>query len=374
MKKGYVRLLIFEIICIIFFVLSGFVSSILNGYIKVLSVVVLLVLFKFLFGFEKDRHRYIKSVCVELIIYLLTFFLLYYLLGILIGFSKVGNYWHFNTIRVFMIPLLLTIIFKEILRYMMISKSEGSKLLIILTTIFFIILDLSGQINESIFISPYTVFIFLALTVLPSISINIFCTYTSYKAGFKPVILYLLVKNFYMYFVPIIPNPNEYIYSVIELVVPMIFMYELYKFFLKDRDEEVAREYHKKKIMPLILPTLLVLFMVYITSGFFHYHAIAIATGSMTPNIKKGDVVVIEKTDDYENINVGQVIAYRKGNIIIVHRLIRKITVEGKYYFYTKGDANNAEDNYEITEDMIIGIVNIKVPYIGYPTVWVNSL
>ena len=257
---------------------------------------------------------------------------------------------------------------------MVLSKAEGSKLLIVFSVILFIILDIAGQIDESIFSSTYSVFTFFAITVLPIISNNILCSYISYKAGYKPSILYLLVKNLYVYFVPIVPNPNEYIYSIIELVVPMIFLFNIYKFFLKDKDEEVLREYHKKKIFPLIFPTLLVAFLVYMTSGYFQYHAIAIASGSMTPNINKGDVVVIEKNNDYPNIEVGQVLAYRKGNIVVVHRIVKKIMVEGKYYFYTKGDNNDSVDNYEITEEMVIGIVNIKVPFIGYPTVWLNSL
>lgn len=374
MKKGYLRLLIFELVLIIVFILSGFVSSILSGYIKVLSIIGMLILFKFLFGFEKDRHRYWKSICIEISICLLTYFLLYYLLGILIGFVKTGNYWTLNNIITVIIPLILTIVLKEILRYMMLIKSEGSKLLLVITTVFFIILDIAGQINESIFITPYAFFCFIAVTVIPIISTNVFCSYTSYKAGYKPSIFYLLIKNLYVYIIPIVPNPNEYLYSIIELVVPMIFMFRIYKFFLKDRDDEVLREYHKKRIVPLIIPTVIVCVLVYFTSGYFYYHAIAIASGSMTPNINKGDVVVIEKNLDYNNLNIGQVIAYKKGNIVVVHRLIKKIEVEGKYYFYTKGDANDTEDNYEITEDMFIGIVNIKIPFIGYPTVWVNSL
>lgn len=374
MKKGYLRLLIFELFLIIVFILSGFVSSILSGYIKVLSIIGMLILFKFLFGFEKDRHRYWKSICIEISICLLTYFLLYYLLGILIGFVKTGNYWTLNNIITVIIPLILTIVLKEILRYMMLIKSEGSKLLLVITTVFFIIFDIAGQINESIFITPYAFFCFIAVTVIPIISTNVFCSYTSYKAGYRPSIFYLLIKNLYVYIIPIVPNPNEYLYSIIELVVPMIFMFRIYKFFLKDRDDEVLREYHKKRIVPLIIPTVIVCVLVYFTSGYFYYHAIAIASGSMTPNINKGDVVVIEKNLDYNNLNIGQVIAYKKGNIVVVHRLIKKIEVDGKYYFYTKGDANDTEDNYEITEDMFIGIVNIKIPFIGYPTVWVNSL
>ena len=52
----------------------------------------------------------------------------------------------------------------------------------------------------------------------------------------------------------------------------------------------------------------------------------------------------------------------------------KKIVIDNEPIFYTKGDANHDIDNYKITKDMIIGIVNVKIPYIGYPTVWVNEL
>ena len=93
------------------------------------------------------------------------------------------------------------------------------------------------------------------------------------------------------------------------------------------------------------------------------------------PNINKGDVVVIEKLDGkFDNLKVGQVVAYKYGNIIIVHRLVDIVKVEDEYYFYTKGDANTDIDNYPIRESMMIGIVNIRVPYVGLPTVWLNEL
>ena len=374
MKKSYKRLLVFEIIIIIFLLLGSFVSSILSENYKVLFLLVGLVLFKFLFGFEKDRHRWTKSICIEIIICLLIYFLLYYLSGILLTFAKTINYLNYNGIIKVIIPLILTLAFKEILRYMMLRKSEGSKLLIVTTCLLFVLFDLIGTISQDTFYSPWTIFTYIAITLLPTISRNIFCTYVSYKCGYKPVLLYLLIMNLYVFFVPIIPNPNEYIYSVIELVVPMIFMYKIYKFYKREKDEKIIREYNKKRIGNLIVPTLVVIFLVYITSGYFYYHAIVIASGSMTPNIMKGDVVVIEKIPDKKDIELGTVIAYRYENIIVVHRLVQKINVNGEIYFYTKGDANNAVDNYKITEDMVIGIVNIKIPYIGYPTVWVKEL
>lgn len=40
----------------------------------------------------------------------------------------------------------------------------------------------------------------------------------------------------------------------------------------------------------------------------------------------------------------------------------------------TKGDNNNANDPWVITEDDMIGTVSFMIPYIGYPSVWVNEL
>ena len=95
----------------------------------------------------------------------------------------------------------------------------------------------------------------------------------------------------------------------------------------------------------------------------------------MEEAISKGDIVIIEKIDDnYETLELNQVIAYRYNKIIVVHRLVRKVIINDEVYFYTKGDANNEVDNYQVTKDMIIGVVNHKIPYIGYPTVWLNEL
>ena len=59
---------------------------------------------------------------------------------------------------------------------------------------------------------------------------------------------------------------------------------------------------------------------------------------------------------------------------MIVHRVINIVEEDGQYYFYTKGDNNNSEDNFAIYEDMVVGIVNIRLPFIGYPTIWFNEL
>lgn len=375
MKRGYKRLLICELAIILVLILNNFVSSILSGYINVVFLLTLLVIFRFFLGYEKDRHHLWKSTCIEILIFLALYFILYYLSGIVISFTKTTNFLNFKGIFNVIIPLILTIVIKEILRYIMLTKAEGSRLLIVGTCITFILIDLVGLLDSSNFRSPYTIFIFLALVLLPIISKNIMCCYITYKVGYKPVILFLLIFELYSYYVPIVPNPDEYIYSIINFVLPFLLMFRLYVFFKKDEDEDIVRDYHKKRFGALIIPGLMVLFLVYITSGYFHYHAIVIASGSMEPNIHKGDVVIIEKIDgNYDLVKKGQVVAYKYNDLIIVHRLNKKIVVGEETFYYTKGDANNEIDNYKVLPDMIIGVVNIKIPYMGLPTVWLRNI
>ena len=375
MKKGSKKLLIFEVLIIVLLLLNNFVSSILRGYIEILFIIALLGIFYFLYGFTKDRHHLWKNVSLDIIIFLLIFFILYYLLGIIISFAKTSNYYTISSFINIIIPLVLGIILKEILRYMIVSKTFDEKLLLIVTCILFINLDLVGKYELSTFSTKYDTFIFLAVVFLPIVSKNVLCTYLSYKVGYKPVIIYLLITSLYGYLMPVIPNPNQYIYSVIWLVIPFILLYRMYKYFHKEKhDLKIEREYHKKKFGTLIVPILLIIPVVYFVSGYFHYQAIVVASGSMEKAISKGDIVVIEKTDNPNKIELNEVIAYRYNKIIVVHRLVKKIKVDGETIFYTKGDANHDIDNYKITEDMIIGTVNVKIPYIGYPTVWLNEL
>lgn len=375
MKRGYKRLLFFEATLLIILILNSFVWNILKEYIVVVFLLISIIMLKLLVGIEKDRHRYTKDILYNLMIFLLISFLLYYLFGIIIGFYKTDNYLNLHGFKTFIIPITLAIILKEYLRYQMLTKSEGEKFLTITTVIIFILMDITNAIYFGDFSTWYNAFLFIALTFLPSVSINIAASYIAIKTGYKPNIIWILVTKLYVYCIPIVPNPNEYILSVIRFIFPLMIAYKIYTLFLKVKDEEISRDDNKRKKGVLIFPTLAVIIIVYLTSGYFHFYAIAVASGSMKPEIKKGDVVIIEKVStNYDSLKVGEILAYRYDNKIIVHRIVNIVKEEDKYYFYTKGDANNEMDNITISQDMVIGVVNYKVPYIGLPTVWLNEL
>ena len=374
MKKSYKKLLLFQLMIFLVFILNSFVSNILSGYNFVIFLVVCLAIFKFFFGFEKDQYRHTKDIIYEIIIFLTVFFVLFYLLGVFITFARTNNYYSWYGITTFILPLVLTIILKEVLRYMMLRKCENSKVLICIVFVLFSFLDITEAIYYNGFNSNYNIFIFIALSLLPTISTNLVLNYLSLKVGFRPVIFYLLVVNLYQYLIPIIPNPNEYMTAIIQFILPILLWIRLRKFFYLEEDPYTDRDYKKSNPLVLIIPILLTVLVVYFTSGYFHYYALAIASGSMEPKISKGDVVIVKKIDgDYSKLKIGQILVYKYEKVVIVHRIVKIIHNDDKYYFYTKGDANGNVDNYAIPEESIIGTTDFKIPYLGLPTVWLNE-
>ena len=85
-----------------------------------------------------------------------------------------------------------------------------------------------------------------------------------------------------------------------------------------------------------------------------------IASSSMKPEYKIGDIIVVKKTDA-NLLNIGDDITYLgsasnlKG-LTITHRIIEKRNENNINYFVTKGTANEIEDP-EISEDSIFGKV-----------------
>ena len=374
MKKSHKKMLIFQSIILLIFILNSFVSNILGNYNFVIFLLLCLAIFKFTFGFERDRQRYTKDIIFEVIILLLIYFVISYLLGIFIGYARTANYYSWYGIKTFILPLVLTIILKEVFRYLMLKKSEGSNLLLVTTIILFIFLDVTEAIYYNEFNSGYNTFIFFALSLLPAISSNIVFSYLTKNAGYKPIILYLFVTRLYVYLLPIIPDFNEYLTSIIGLVLPIVLGYRARNFFAREKDEDVERNYKKTTVVGLVLPIVFTALVVYFTSGYFKYYALAIASGSMEPKIRKGDVVIIEKMEDgYDTLEKGDIIAFKHSSVIVVHRIINVVEADGHYFFYTKGDNNNSADNYAVKEDMVVGQVKITIPFVGLPTVWLNE-
>lgn len=130
------------------------------------------------------------------------------------------------------------------------------------------------------------------------------------------------------------------------------------------------------KTINIILSVLLILValgVAYIAFPQFGNQALIVRSGSMSPNIPVGAIVVARPANAY---NVGDVLTFKsekKSNTIITHRITSKELAGSDLIYKTKGDANEEEDSWIVKENQIIGKVNITLPYAGQFLTFVKS-
>lgn len=88
-------------------------------------------------------------------------------------------------------------------------------------------------------------------------------------------------------------------------------------------------------------------------------------SGDAEDHIEVGDLIFVGKTEA-EELEVGDVIAFMEGKVVVTHRIIEVQTGEnGEPEFITKGDANNAQDQRPVTSNNLVGIYKARIPKVG---------
>lgn len=87
-------------------------------------------------------------------------------------------------------------------------------------------------------------------------------------------------------------------------------------------------------------------------------------SGDADGHIEIGDLIFVSKVD-VEDLKTGDVIAFKEGAVVVTHRIVEIQKVDGELRFVTKGDANNANDRWPVTEDRLLGICKARIPQMG---------
>ena len=144
MKTSTKKILLLEIIMIFFLTLNFFISNVFTSYVYVVFLGIILAISYFLLGFEKKDNIYRKTLFKNVLIVLLTYFLVTYLLGLKIGFVKtIYNGLSNTNITKNIIPFILIVILSELIRFIFIDKSNKNKYLVTLSCIVFILFNIS---------------------------------------------------------------------------------------------------------------------------------------------------------------------------------------------------------------------------------------
>lgn len=325
-------------------------------------------------GYRKDKMTILtRNILKVLIFHLLLFFILLYGVGFFVGFLKNSYSRALYSIFDNAFGLLLIIILEEVLRYVIIWANKDKKHYVFLFTLVFIIFECFMGIRSIDYSDWTSVFRATATIILPVIVKNVMLSYLCYHVGYKIPLIYRIVVDLYIFVVPVVPNLGEYVNSMVLISLPLM----IYISSLGMVDYHTGKEepvLNKSNFDLLDIPISIVLIIVVcLISGLFPHFMVGVGSDSMSPVINKGDAVIILKVKDVSSVKKNDIVAYKKGEKLIIHRVVSIDEKNGKSYFTTKGDANGGNDPDIVKESQIRGVVKVKVPYVAYPTVRLNE-
>lgn len=361
---------IFAVLLLALFVPFG-VSGRIAAAVLLLAPAVLMPLFvkkRSILNITKNQVLLLMAVIA------LLYVMGYYLSGIPFGFYKNPYRLTFSNFFAFLLPTAAVIVFAEVIRY--VTLAQRDKLSSVLCWLSCVIAEMLLCSNLPSVTSFNRFMDLMAGAFFPAVIANCLYHYLSKRYGMYPNLIFRLITTLHAYILPVSSGISDSLLNFCEILLPIAIYYFIDSLFEKKRRYALGNTSRFSRITSRILTVLVILIMtgtIALVSNHFHYGAYVIATESMTGELNKGDVAICEHYED-QFIAEGQVIVFEKSNSVVVHRVVDIKIINGITQYYTQGDANEDLDTGFITDAEIIGLVDYKLPYLGYPTLWLRSL
>jgi signal peptidase len=320
---------------------------------------------------KKDEQIFKYSMIAGLV-----YIIIYLLSGIVVSYGKNP---YSNTLKGILINIWVTgieIISREIIRFKIINSNFNKKnndKLNIAVVIIFSLIELDISLKSDITVSY--LFKQITLNIIPIVIKNILFTQIVQECSFKSAIFYEMIIQLTYWISPVLPNTPWIIDALLGIVIPLIlFVYAkneiiINKNHFERRGHNQVENNPKKILVTGIISIPLVCFVV----GVLPISPKAIATASMYPEIKVGDVVIVMECS-YNKLQIGDVIEYQIEDEYIIHRIVEIAEENGEYILTTKGDNNNSNDAEPVKQSQVVGKVIFKIKYLGLPSVKLNQI
>lgn len=313
-----------------------------------------------------------RQVTVIISVIAILYLTLYYLSGLKYGFvvSMKGVLTLSSFFRS-ILPISLIIVASELIRETLIAQ-EGRPVTILSYAV--------GVASELVCAggihglkSAFDLADFFGMILFPALTANILLTHLSRRYGRAPCLAYRLIMTLYAYLIPATSDIPRALSAFVLLLLPIVSYWFIDILFTKRKRKALQKSTLPGKLAFGAVIILLLCFILLITCQ-FRYGMIVIATESMTGEINVGDAVVFEQYEYIDEIKENDVIVFEEYNRRTVHRVVRIDTVDGERRYITKGDANEGNDSGYRTDSDIVGVVRLKVVYIGYPSLWLRQI
>ena len=304
----------------------------------------------------------------------LLYLVFYYVSAVYFGFTKTGYGFKWDIILTLTLPSAIIIVASEVIRHVLCAQKDriatALAYMICLLGDVLICTNIAGITTFSTFMDV------IGLTLFPGLLYNLLYNYLSLRYGFMPNIVYRALTVWAFFLIPYGSAISNSLIAFINMLLPIAIFLFIDSLYEKKRRYALGQTSKFRRIASKVLTIIVLIIMigtVMLVSNHFYYGALVIATDSMTGELNRGDVAIFQRYED-QFIIEGQVIVFEQNGSMIVHRVADIQIINGNTRYYTKGDANEDLDAGFRTDADIVGLVNHKLPFLGFPTLWMRSL
>ena len=371
MKSEKIKIYVIEIALIIFFLLAMIFNKVITRQILAIVLLVFMGITTLLIKTYKMDLTNKRQIILLLTGIGVIYVAVLYLIGIFAGFYNATVKLSLWSIWKYIIPYIVIIISSEMIRKKIVLKEDKISKIIIL--VIMVMLDVILTTNIYNLNTAKDYFTLVSFVIFASIANNLLFNYIEIQyRNAKAIIIYRIITTVYVYVFPIIPDLYIFLESIIKMVVPYIIYIILENVYSKQKLVVTIETRKKERIISTIVCIITVIIVMLISCK-FKYGDLVIGSGSMTGTINKGDIILYEKYKNTDDIKVGNIIVFYEDDIKVIHRIIDQKLMGEETRYYTKGDANQKQDEgYRETKD-IIGQVKARIPYMGWFTLWIND-
>jgi signal peptidase I len=208
---------------------------------------------------------------------------------------------------------------------------------------------------------------------LPSLSENLLASYLAFLGGVVPALIYSGTILAVQWFAPILPDLSWLIKAVVGTFVPAFCMVLLYQLYQSEVLKVKRKNRESENPAGWLAVSAISVMIIWFAVGVFSVFPNVIISGSMSPEIEVGDVILVRRIGP-EEVQLGDVLMFREEYARISHRVIEiREDERGLPLFITKGDANAHPDRDPVIAENVIGKVVHVLPKIGWVTILLRS-
>lgn len=295
--------------------------------------------------------------------------------GLFCGFGKSPYLFTPQSIFINLIFVGTALVAMELSRAYIINRFGKRHTILILASVALLFTMLSLPLGRFMGLGePLATVTFLGGDGIPLLAENLLACLLAFLGGPMAAIAYRGVLEAFEWFSPILPDLSWGIKALLGTIVPALGFLAVQS--LSSGRLRIARRERRVRggssIIGWTVAGIVGLALLWFSLGLLPFYPSTVAGGSMSPALKLGDMVIVAKTSP-DVIKESDIIEFRQGEMMVIHRVIEIQETEGSKFFITKGDANDNPDAAPVSPEQVKGKVMLNVPRLGWVTLFFRS-